>query len=381
MTGKEANFYDRWLGFWEQSQQEKKKARTVIHDEELEWIETPQDQKIALMAGPENGFRTWGTEVTIADIPPSSDTGKHEHGEEGIYIVEGEGFSVVAGVRYEWEAGTVLWMPFGGQHQHFNTGSDTARYLSFTSLNLEHYAGLGKLDQLEVKGFTDTPIEGPISTTGVDELGRRIALKKDNAPSLQFDPEEARSRDRLQLETPIESSVSSGIPNDENTPDTGGHRDWSRQYMGMTRAGVRLGTNDTGFRNQEIEISNSMGEMPGRHGGKHAHMEAYLYIIDGEGYTEVDGERVDWKKGSLVHVQGPQTHHQHFNTGDKPTAQLRLAPGLRFNFFQQVARERWPYLVWGGRGEMESRDVVQAREAQEAHDREHDHSGAGEHSH
>jgi len=60
---------------------------------------------------------------------------------------------------------------------------------------------------------------------------------------------------------------------------------------------------------------------------------------------------VEWKKGSLVHVQGPQTQHQHYNDTEKPNAQLRLAPGLRFNFFQEIARERFPYLVWGGRGE------------------------------
>ena len=41
---------------------------TIKHDEELEWVETDQDYRIALMAGPENGFRTWGTEITIADI-------------------------------------------------------------------------------------------------------------------------------------------------------------------------------------------------------------------------------------------------------------------------------------------------------------------------
>src|SRR5215213_7119222 len=82
------NFYDNWLSFWDQSQEEKNKSRAVIHDEELEWVETPQDYRIALMAGPENGFRTWGSEVTIADIPTGCHTGKHEHGEEGIYIVE-----------------------------------------------------------------------------------------------------------------------------------------------------------------------------------------------------------------------------------------------------------------------------------------------------
>ena len=340
------DFYDRWLHMWEDSQEEKKKARTVINDEELEWVETPQDYRIALMAGPENGFRTWGSEVTIADIPAGHHTGQHEHGEEGIYIVEGEGCSIVNGVRYDWKEGAVLWMPFGSQHQHFNTGSTNARYLSFTALNLEHFAGLGRLDQWREKGFTDTPIEGEISQDGLDKMGRRIALLKENADSLEFDPEDPTRRDEETLETPVEV----GFMRDDGEIGPMNHRDWSRMYMGMTRNNRRLGK-DTGFRNMEIEISNSMGDAPGRHGGKHAHMEAYLYIIEGSGYTIVDGEKVPWKKGSLVHVQGPQTHHQHYNDTDKPNAQLRLAPGLRFNFFQEVARERFPYLVWGGRGD------------------------------
>ncbi len=80
------------MGFWEESQSEKESFRAVIHEEELEWLETPQDFRIALIAGPETGFRTWGSESMIAEIPPGWHTGKHEHGEEGIYILEGEGF-------------------------------------------------------------------------------------------------------------------------------------------------------------------------------------------------------------------------------------------------------------------------------------------------
>jgi mannose-6-phosphate isomerase-like protein (cupin superfamily) len=348
MTTDAPNFYERWLKFWEDSQAEKKASRAVIHDEELEWVETPQDYRIALMAGPENGFRTWGTEITIADIPGGHHTGKHEHGEEGIYIVEGEGFSVVNGMRFDWSQGSVLWMPFGSQHQHFNTGTENARYLSFTALHLEHFAGLGRIDQWEVKGFSDTPVDDPASMDGKDDRGRRISIHMADAPMLTSDPEGGHTHDdKEELETPIET-----VPGEAN-PDrqqlTGGHRDWSRGYMRRyNQAGE-----DQGWKNMEIEISNSMGEMPGRHGGKHAHMEAFLYIIDGEGYTVVDGEKVPWKKGSLVHVQGPQTQHQHFNTGDKPTAQLRLAPGLRYGFFQPIARERFPYLVWGGRGDTE----------------------------
>ena len=354
---KYGNFYERWLGMWDDSQEEKKNARTVIHDEELEWIETAQDWRIALMAGPENGFRTWGTEITMADIPAGSHTGQHEHGEEGIYIVEGEGCSVVNGVRFDWKEGSVLWMPFGSQHQHFNTGDTNARYLSFTALNLEHFAGLGRVDQWKEKGFTDTSIEGEISKDGLDRMGRRIAVFKDDSPVLETDPEDRRAGDRKDfLETPVEGGEGQnanygfgGLTNQAPPGASGGHRDWSRGYM---RRYNRQGE-DQHWKNMEIEISNSMGDLPGRHGGKHAHMEAYLYIIEGSGYTVVDGTKIPWKKGSLVHVQGPQTQHQHYNDTDKPNAQLRLAPGLRFGFFQPIARERFPYLVWGGRGESE----------------------------
>ena len=45
-------------------------------------------------------------------------------------------------VRYDWEKGSVLWMPFGSKHQHYNAGTNTARYLSFTALHLLRSCGL-----------------------------------------------------------------------------------------------------------------------------------------------------------------------------------------------------------------------------------------------
>ena len=49
------NFYDRWLKFWDEEETERAKARKVIHEEELEWIQTRQDKRIALLASPDNG--------------------------------------------------------------------------------------------------------------------------------------------------------------------------------------------------------------------------------------------------------------------------------------------------------------------------------------
>jgi len=50
--------------------------------------------------------------------------------------------------------------------------------------------------------------------------------------------------------------------------------------------------------------------------GKHRHQGGVIiYVLDGTGYSIVDGERVDWKKGDLVllPMKPEGVEHQHFN--------------------------------------------------------------------
>jgi quercetin dioxygenase-like cupin family protein len=56
--------------------------------------------------------------------------------------------------------------------------------------------------------------------------------------------------------------------------------------------------------------------------GKHRHQGGLIiYVIDGKGYSVVDGERCDWEKGDLVllPLREKGVEHQHFNTNpEKP---------------------------------------------------------------
>jgi mannose-6-phosphate isomerase-like protein (cupin superfamily) len=56
--------------------------------------------------------------------------------------------------------------------------------------------------------------------------------------------------------------------------------------------------------------------------GKHRHQGGLvIYVIEGRGYTVVDGERFDWEKGDLVLLPLRQggVEHQHFNADpEKP---------------------------------------------------------------
>jgi len=63
--------------------------------------------------------------------------------------------------------------------------------------------------------------------------------------------------------------------------------------------------------------------------GKHKHAGGLvIYVLSGYGYTIVDGERVDWKKGDLVllPMKVGGVEHQHFNldTPDRPAVWIAI---------------------------------------------------------
>ena len=116
----------------------------------------------------------------LAKIPKGWHTGKHSHGEEALYILEGSGFSVVDGKRYDWDKGSCLFMPFGSVHQHFNTGDKPVTYYSVMALELERFAGLARIIQFEEAG--ETPMSGPQGVEKADsdidpEYGRIVKIR------------------------------------------------------------------------------------------------------------------------------------------------------------------------------------------------------------
>jgi len=53
-----------------------------------------------------------------------------------------------------------------------------------------------------------------------------------------------------------------------------------------------------------------------KHSGKHVHQGGTaLFVLEGEGYTIVDGKRIDWEKGDMIllPIKPGGVEHQHFN--------------------------------------------------------------------
>jgi uncharacterized cupin superfamily protein len=277
-------------------------------------------------------------------------TGKHKHGEEALHIVEGSGFSIVNGVRYDWAKCSTMVLPFGSEHQHFNTGPVPARYFSVLSVHLEHFVGVHRTVQFEHCGPTTASPDAPASADGLDERGRRIVLRLEQAP-VHLGGEGGKPPPTIEPGKPLVLGTREGMKR------MGG------AHMAKRTELMRWGTQTNGFQIQEQEISDILTDSPHSYGGTHAHMEAILYILDGTGHSIIDGEEVPWKKGSCLQVPGPQTVHQHINDGDVESQMLRVAAGVRY-FFEPAAREEFPFLYFaiGKAAEQRERQRERVRE-------------------
>ncbi len=64
-----------------------------------------------------------------------------------------------------------------------------------------------------------------------------------------------------------------------------------------------------------------------QHSGKHVHQGGLmLFVLQGKGYTVIDGKRYDWGIGDLIclPIKKGGVEHQHFNIDDKPSRWLAL---------------------------------------------------------
>jgi len=82
--------------------------------------------------------------VFLHDIRRHS--GKHRHqGGLAIFVLEGEGYTVVNGERIDWEAGDLILLPIlpgGCEHQHFNRYPDRpCKWIAFIYMPLQDETG------------------------------------------------------------------------------------------------------------------------------------------------------------------------------------------------------------------------------------------------
>lgn len=86
-------------------------------------------------------------------------SGKHRHqGGLVIYVIEGEGYSIVDGEKVEWKAGDLMLLPIrpgGVEHQHFNVKADASvHWIAFCHMPLMDYLAMEMVQMENSPDFT-----------------------------------------------------------------------------------------------------------------------------------------------------------------------------------------------------------------------------------
>jgi len=91
--------------------------------------------------------------MTIGVLTAGGSSNKHRHSYETlIYVMKGNGFSMIEDLKIEWKAGDALYIPVWAWHQHFNLDEQMeAEYIACeNALLLQNLGGLALREESDV---------------------------------------------------------------------------------------------------------------------------------------------------------------------------------------------------------------------------------------
>jgi uncharacterized cupin superfamily protein len=338
-----AEVYAGWLAASADNAARVERSPILARGRELSWAETPNEDRLAILIGEAVGFPTNGTNLSKVVIPPGRHTGRHRHGEEAIHVVEGSGAILVAGRRYDLRTGTTVHVPYMADHQLVNTGDHELAYVSASTIDLDLFVRLGRLEQLEPKGANAKAFLAglPAEDGQLDGLGRRIALHLEDAP-LEAEKHRANQAAHEAKRAEREGHGGHGGHGDGHgssgarlIKSSAGHRHGA--VYNLMGGGESASENRNGFTAISAAMTQIFEEVPHSSSHCHTHTEAVLYALEGVGYSEIDGVRYDWEAGDAVQIPPKPTRHEHFNPSDGRTRTLRIEYGIRY-FYEGL----WP---------------------------------------
>ncbi|HAF09710.1 MAG TPA: hypothetical protein DCK98_06470 [Chloroflexi bacterium] len=290
-------------------------AGTVVDDESVGHSGGSEhsDEWWALGPGDES-FLTQNLQVHFEELLPGGSNGGHAHQNEAtFYILEGEGYDVHDGERYDWEQDDLVIVNTDSVHRHFNR-SATKRALALAIKAKSSWMFLGLIQQgnsgpFSAKGYGPREDWSALLTPG-GERKKTVVRKSDTS-----------------WETTRDGRV--------------------RIITSPERTDAR--TNSIDVYQQEIPV--------GSRSAKHWHMaDEVLYVNSGTGaslhwdveaefaeryYAHVAEEPTRWEFGAGDVLYIPQnTVHQHVNTGTAPlvfvSGQNRLFKYLGYDAVKYV---------------------------------------------
>jgi gentisate 1,2-dioxygenase len=309
--------------FAQEEDERRRKSPVYIPKEQIDRQFTGHN--FVIIVDPRIGFNANFLRLFINGFPPGVENGQwktigHRHTVEAvIHILKGYGYSVIDGIRYDWEAGDFVCVPVFAWHMHVNLSDEDMVYLASTTGPLSNALGVSIYEderypqywvfaqqgEEALKTLIPGAAEIPKSRRGIPEGMELSQFDNSRAAQIYFDQlafaetEEGRRRNGKVL-------IKGADLKFERTP------------MGWVAPIVdpKLGFHVKVMTTLVAQIQ------PGKHSGAHRHIYQEInYVLAGEGYSIINDKRYDWKPGDTLAIP-VFSWHQHFNSGKEPARLL-----------------------------------------------------------
>ncbi len=236
----------------------------------------------------------------------------HRHTVEAvIHWMEGSGYSIIDGQRYDWEAGDFICVPMFAWHRHINTGDKPALHVASTTGPLCMGIGTAVYEDERFPEYWIYAQQGEDALRTLIPAGEETKDHNAVAPKAdQFETEAAR----LYAEQVAFASEEEERRRSSKVLVRGRDLKFERTAMGAVAYVVdyRIGFHVKALATLVAEIPS------GKRSGAHRHFYDEIdYIRAGSGYAIVDDKRYDIKKGDGLAIP-TFAWHQYFSTGDEP---------------------------------------------------------------
>jgi gentisate 1,2-dioxygenase len=269
--------------------------KTVIKRSDVTLHDVPSRRmRSGVYAGWHGDRPTKNLDATLHEIAPHTTTTSHRHSWDAIEFIEsGSGWTEIDGQRLDWKPWDTLHLPSWAWHRHGNDGDKPARLHTWSVQPMLEQFGVALLED-----GGDTPVK---------DLPPR---PKQIAPVSGSDPYARRTQRLAQQWAGTESARLITRWDDVRGVVT------PRGARSTFLVDTSIGYHTAGLSAVMHELAPGLYQSRHRHGG-----EAFLYVISGNGHSEVDGVSHSWEAGDLI-VVDHWSWHQHFNDSRERTARL-----------------------------------------------------------
>ncbi len=145
--------YDLGVRLQNEAVRQRAEGKIVMKGKEKDWEQSRQGLlKYMLYQTEWDTVGTPGWNIFINTIKQHS--GRHTHqGGLVIFVLDGQGYSIVDGVRYDWEEGDLILLPIkpgGCEHQHFNLDpKKPSIWIAFAFRTMLEVVSVGRSQQAE----------------------------------------------------------------------------------------------------------------------------------------------------------------------------------------------------------------------------------------